>query len=67
MTHNFHLLQALFEETITKNAERDENARRSTAGDTKISTMSSSVDYGIPAKYGSMQNEESRVSLDRLF
>ena len=45
-----------------------------TSCDTKISTMSSSVDfgtsakststsvdYGTPAKYGSMQNEESHV------
>ena len=57
MTYNFHLIQVLLEETITKNAERDENARRST--DTKISTMSSSVDHRIPAKYRSMQNEEN--------
>ena len=30
---------------------------------TSANSISTSVDYGTPAKYGSMQNEESHVSL----
>ena len=40
-------IQALLEETVSKNAKRDE-ARRSTLGD--VVTLNSSVDFGTPSR-----------------
>ena len=39
----------MLEETVSKNAKRDE-ARRSTLGDTNVVTLNSSVDFGTPSR-----------------